>query len=90
MRTLVHLTGEFSINKLDEIVSKVKILAKQPKLKIDYIFNDKDPEFSHRQISVYYINGTVRYQIMDIGRVRNSPMEVSLASEIYFEHEILF
>jgi len=87
MHNLVRLTGSFSIDTLKRIVSQVEVLTNQPLLGVDKIFVDKDPQFKYRYISVDDISG-LRYHVVDMGRVRDAPDEVPLASRFYSEEEV--
>ncbi len=93
MRTLVDLSGlrGFSVEKLDEITTKIHILENQPQLD-DNTFVSINPEFNRREIVVSKVGGLgsnqVEYHVMDKGCAKNIPETVVLGSKIYSEEDV--
>ena len=88
MRSLVNLTGGFSVDKLKEVVLQLEVLANQPQLKVDDTFADKNPQFCYRAIFVSRTGQEVKYHVMDMGRVKDVPSTISIGSKIYSEEEV--
>jgi len=91
MRSLVNLTGGFSIDKLKEVLSQAEFLAEQPQLKVDDVFADKNPQLGYREISVSWADSLrreVKYYVMDMGRVNDVSATISIGSKIYSEKEV--
>lgn len=88
MHTLVSVF-ETSFEELKRIISKVEVLAKQPPLKVDKIYANRNPKLSYRRISVSNLSPDgIRYLVADMGTGEGIPSSVPFASRFYSEEEV--